>query len=140
MCWYKHLPWMPLLVGQYCCKFCSTRGIRLHYSGLSKTCQVCTLAVRPIPEVPVPYSAEMAPIPYTYSAVTFWDASSRIVWTTDADGKVKHSPNMQTHNQAQTTCSPEKPREASPVKESIWAVPTKITNKLVSRHFPSTAS
>lgn len=70
-----------------------------------------TLEVRLTSEVPAPYSAEMAPISYIYSTVTFWDASSRTVWTTDADGNVRHSPNMRSHNLVQTihACSPEKP-------------------------------
>ena len=115
--------------------------IGLHHSGLSETCQAYTLAVRLTPEVPVPYS-EMASVSYICSAVIFWDASSLVVWTTDADVNVRHSPNMRSHSQARTThaCSPEKPQEASPIKQSIWAILTKIPNKLVSRHFPSTAS
>lgn len=41
----------------------------------------------------------MAPISYIYRAATFWDTSSRIVWTTVWTRR--HSPNMRSYNQAQ---------------------------------------
>ena len=83
--WYKHLPWMHLLVGHCCSIFCSTQGIKVHHSGLSETCQVShvTDSIDPFPIL----CWEGTCISYIHSTITFWDASSRRVWDTDTDGK-----------------------------------------------------
>lgn len=142
MCWYKHLPWMPLSVGQCYCKHCSTQGIKISPLWTVRNLSSVHISSDTDSRGPCPILCWDGTCSLHLYHSDVLNDSLRTVWTTNAGGNVRHSPDKQhrTRLKQPMPAVQKSPRKPGPSKKASGPFRHKTLNKSVSRHFPSTIS
>lgn len=95
VCWYKHLPWMPFSVGQCYCKHCSTQGVKISPLWAVRNLSSVHISSDTDSRGPCPILCWDGTCSLHLYHSDVLDDSLRTVWTTNAGGNVRHSPNKQ---------------------------------------------